>query len=823
MLRTLRALSITLAACGLFPAADSAAERGAGMRFDIPAQSLDDALNAVAETASVQLSYPGALSEGLRSPALSGRYMVDQALDQLLEGTGLGYRFVDDRTLTLHRPNPLDALLAEARRPIDYAQVTPPARDKPPAPAKKSEEGPTILPEMTVTASPTDETSYNAYSATTATKTDTPIMETPFSVQVVPQQVLQDQQVFRLEKALQNISGVIQSPVNQGLSDGFVIRGFSSQNTYRDGFFIPDILSGGTSKRDTANLERIEVLKGPGSLLYGRTEPGGIINMVTKQPLATPYYSLQQQFGSFDFYRTTADATGPITQDDTLLYRVNLAYENASSFRDFVDNERFFLAPVLRWNISPRTQATFELEYSHFDDAVDPGIPAIGNRPAPVPRERLLGEPLNDRNIGDRVLAGFHWSHAFNENWTLQHRFSAEFLNFDNSSLFHFFPTPDGSDGNILRFFNHGPDTRSNRYSTSLNLTGKVSTWALKHTLLFGFDYFRIDDDLRGRNCCQPAPPFNIFHPVYLTAAPVLDPALNSDVRFTQSWYGLYLQDQIELPYNLFALAGFRYDNAVGRNNVAKLTTSEDDQVSPRGGLLWRPLPWLSLYGSYTENFGASNSLFNLDRKILPPQTAQQWETGIKTEFWDGRLSATVAYFDLTKQNIRVPDPTNPLRSRTIGEAESRGVEFDVAGEILPGWRVIGAYTYMPFAEITKDVGFDGGPGNTGNRLLGAPRNFGSFWNTFEFQGGNLKGLKLGAGVVASGEMQGVPENTFQLPGYAIVNLLASYSMKVGPTKLTAQINVDNLLDETYFPGASFGQIHFGAPRTFLGSIRVEF
>lgn len=300
--------------------------------------------------------------------------------------------------------------------------------------------------------------------------------------------------------------------------------------------------------------------------------------------------------------------------------------------------------------------------------------------------------------------------------------------------------------------------------------------------------------------------------------------APNSDADRTQSWYGLYFQDQIELPYDLFALAGFRYDNAVGRNNLLDLTTTEDDRVSPRGGLPWRPIHWLSLYGSYTENFGVSNSCFRTDGQIIPPETAQQWETGIKTEFWDGRLSATFSYFDLTKQNIAVVDPTNPLLTRTIGEAESRGVELDVAGEVLPGWRVIGAYSYLPFAEITKDVGFDGGPGNTGNRFFLAPRNFGSLWSTYEFQGGDLSGLKLGAGMVAVGQREGNPDNTFQLPGFAIVNLLASYQWKLGPTKLTAQLNLDNLLDKTYFVGTNTANtITPGAPRTFLGSIRVEF
>jgi len=166
----------------------------------------------------------------------------------------------------------------------------------------------------------------------------------------------------------------------------------------------------------------------------------------------------------------------------------------------------------------------------------------------------------------------------------------------------------------------------------------------------------------------------------------------------------------------------------------------------------------------------------------------------------------------------------NPVNTVTIGEAESRGVEFDVAGEILPGWRMIGAYSHLPFSEITKDVGFDGGLSNQGKRLFLAPRHAGSFWNTYEFLGGHLRGLKLGAGVVAVGQREGDPGNTFQLPGFATVNLLASYQWKLGPTKLTAQLNVDNLLDKTYFTGTNSGlNITPGAPRTFLGALRVEF
>jgi iron complex outermembrane receptor protein len=310
----------------------------------------------------------------------------------------------------------------------------------------------------------------------------------------------------------------------------------------------------------------------------------------------------------------------------------------------------------------------------------------------------------------------------------------------------------------------------------------------------------------------------DIFNPVYLTQAPEFGPT-TYPVNTTTSWYGVYFQDQIELPYDVFALGGVRYDSADIRDNLSKTITSDDNQVSLRGGLLWRPIPELSLYGSYTENFGASNGL-DADGKSLPPQTAQQWETGIKTELWDGRFTGTLAYFELTKQNLAVPDPANPVRSRAIGEAEIHGLEFDVAGELLPGWRLIGAYSYLPFAKVT-----DHGAGeNQGNRLPLAPRHAGSLWSTYEFEGGDLQGLKFGAGVRAVGQREGNPGNSYQLPGYVTVGLMASYGINVGPSRVSLQLNLDNLIDKTYFLGSNGGShIQFGAPRTFLGSVRVDF
>lgn len=774
----------------------------ASTTLNISAGPLPAALDKAAKYLNLEIAYDPELLSKYQAPVLKGSYEASEVLSQLLGGSG----FIAVKT----GPNRYNIILAsEAGKSLENI-----------------ENKVTRLPVVVVTERLSTDSPYNTRyirsNTLTATRTDTPIMETPFSVQTVPQQILRDQQAIRLDTAAQNVSGVIQVPTNGGLSDGFLIRGFASQSIYRNGVFMPDALGGGTTRREMANIEQVEILKGPGSILFGRADPGGIINTVTKQPLATPYYSLQQQIGTFDFYRTAVDATGPVTKVDTLLYRMNLSYENAGSFRDFIDRESIFFAPTLRWNISPRTQITAELEYQNFNEKPDSGIPSLGSRPAPVPRNLALHEPLNNKNKGDRQFYGINWSHEFNDNWSINHRLSAELFDFAVKGLFYNSAAPDGS---IDRFFNNAPSTVSNRYQSSINLIGNVTTGMLQHTLLFGYDYFFFEDRING-NCCAAAPAFNILNPSYMMAAPVLDPTDNFRVGYKQSWHGAYFQDQIKLPYNFHILAGFRYDNAVSRDTVLGLTTSADDRFSPRGGLLWQPMPWLSLYGSYTENFGASNTLFNIDGQKLSPQTAQQWETGLKTEFWEGRLRSTLSYFNLTKQGIGVPDPANPTRSRAIGEAETRGIEFDIAGEIMKGLNVIATYTYMPFAKVTRDVGFSGLPGDTGNqgnRLFLAAKHFGSFWATYDFQSSELRGFRIGAGVLGIGEREGNPANTYQLPKYVIGNLMASYRLKVGATRVSAQLNVNNVTGEKYFNGNGVSFITPGAPRTVLGSLRIEY
>jgi iron complex outermembrane recepter protein len=292
----------------------------------------------------------------------------------------------------------------------------------------------------------------------------------------------------------------------------------------------------------------------------------------------------------------------------------------------------------------------------------------------------------------------------------------------------------------------------------------------------------------------------------------------------------LYAQDQIALPFNLHLLAGFRYDHAKIKSadtfgGVTSTTKSKQEKIKPRVGLVWQPIKELSFYGNYVENFGVPN-LFSVgvDGNPLKAETAQQWEAGIKSELLDGRFSATVAWFQLTKQNIPTghPDPALAALGFSVqtGEARNEGIELDVAGEILPGWQVFANYAYID-SEITKT-----NDGTQGNRFPNVPKHGGSVWTTYDFQQNMLRGIKVGGGFVARGEREVNQENDAQMPGYLLVNLMAGYAFTVGRSRVTAQLNIENVLDKEYFPSsAGFGRsrIDVGTPRMFLGSVKIEY
>lgn len=389
--------------------------------------------------------------------------------------------------------------------------------------------------------------SYRVPNSSTATGTDTPILETPFSVQVIPKEVIRDQQAIRIEEVLGNVSSVNTLGTDGGRDANFNIRGFGSRfgsrvPVLRDGFRQYDQFQG---IPEISNLEQIEVLKGPSSILYGQIEPGGIINLVPKKPLSEPFYEIELQAGNRDFVRPRIDFSGPLTSDGNLLYRLNALYKHEDNFRGF-DNatDRVAIAPSLTWKISDRTKAEFSLEYIYNRGPADFGLTSFGNGVAPVPRDRVINNP-DDTVTTNFLSLGYNFEHQFNDNWKIRNGFRYLSYTYDYSVVALPFIVEDA---NVTRFY-ASQESKSNSYSLYTNVIGKFETGSVKHTLTVGVDLNRTDGSSITLFDADNPSTINIFDPDYnavpkppKSALPPFDNTVTTSDRL-----GVYLQDQIKL------------------------------------------------------------------------------------------------------------------------------------------------------------------------------------------------------------------------------------------------------------------------------------
>ncbi|MBE9001844.1 MULTISPECIES: TonB-dependent receptor [unclassified Nostoc] len=659
---------------------------------------------------------------------------------------------------------------------------------------------------------------YRVPEASGATRTDTPIRDIPQSIQVIPRQVLKDQQITRLTDAIRNVSGIVEGDSFAGTVDNFNIRGFDFNSTFRDGFREP-----GDTLRELANIEQIEVLKGPASVLYGNAEPGGIINLVTKRPLSTPYYSADFSAGNFSYYRPSIDISGPLNPDKSLLYRLNVAYENGSSFRDFVDSERSFFGPIFDLKLSDKTNLLVNVDYLKDERTFDQGLVAFGRGIADIPTSRFLGEP-GDRREVEEVNVGYRLEHRFNENLTLRNAFR-----YTSNDSFDYRAQPldlDEGTGELSRNFRSNDDY-TERYSLQTDLVSKFTTGSIQHTLLVGLDLARQKSDGSQRRLPGGlTPSINIFDPVYnLISRPGLSELTNvvRDGNSKTETLGIYLQDQIAFSDNFKLLIGGRFDT-VDQNQFNRLsetrTIQYDEAFTPRIGIVYQPIQPISLYASYSRSF-APNFAQSADNTFLEPERGTQYEVGVKVDLND-KLSATLAAYEITKTNIGTANPNDPDGfSLPIGEQRSRGIELDVAGEILPGWNIIAAYGYTD-AIVTESNDF-----RVGSRVAKVPEHKASLWTTYQFLQGNLTGLGFGLGLYYLSDRVGgdLPtldsDDTFTLPSYLRTDAAIYYKRD----NWRAAINIENLFGTRYFESFNFGRntVIPGAPFTVIGTISFEF
>jgi iron complex outermembrane recepter protein len=656
---------------------------------------------------------------------------------------------------------------------------------------------------------------YYVPDASSGTRTDTPIRDIPQSIQVIPQEILEDQQVNRLDEALSNVSGTTFGGAlgNTGLN--FNIRGFDETPVLLDGFRQFGSVSLGSP--EIANLDRVEVLKGPASILYGEVQPGGVINLVSKQPLKTPSYEAELSLGNREFVEPNIDFSAPLTEDGKLAYRLNALYRHNDGFIDFAqDFDRWFIAPVVSWQIGKNTDLTVQLEYTDEIAPLENGLVASGDGIVEdVPFERNISE-LDDFTDKQRLNLGYNLEHRWSKNWKLRNAFRYNNRNIKDLSVLPF--EFEENTGTLTRFSGLR-QTNIKSYSLQTNVVGEFTTGAIAHTLLMGVDLNRTDEVEDTKIGSNPLL-LNIFDPVYeaITEADFDEIPATFDLDTQTDRLGVYLQDQVAIADQLKLLAGLRYDTVeknVVDNASNSETTQNDDAVIPRIGIVYQPIPALSLYGSYSQSFTPSAETTS-NGDPLTAERGKGFEVGVKSELFAKKVLATLAYFNITKQNVANPDPIDPLSSIATGEEQSQGIEFDLSGEILPGWKLITSYAYID-AEVAEDSVIP-----VGNRLYNTPEHSASLWTTYEIQQGNLQGLGFGGGFNFVGERQGDLDNSFTVDSYFLANAAIFYQQD----DWRLALNFKNLFDLDYISATNNSRTNGnepGAPLTVIGSVAVKF
>ncbi|NER79550.1 MAG: TonB-dependent siderophore receptor [Leptolyngbya sp. SIO1D8] len=662
---------------------------------------------------------------------------------------------------------------------------------------------------------------YVEPNTSTATRTDIPLRDVPQSIQVIPREVLEDQQVIRLNDALRNVSGVVAAD-QTGASQRFILRGFDDPAILRDGFRLTFGGVGNAGVQELSNLETIEVLKGPASILFGAVEPGGVINLVTKQPLSEPFYELGLRVGNRSLLEPRIDISGPLDEDGRVLYRLNALYRNEDSFRDFdVDFNQFFIAPVVSWQISDLTDLTINFEYLDSEGPSDSGLVALGDEVADIPFDRVLGE-LEDFFQSEIIRVGYDFEHRFNENWKIRNAFRFNSFDIESSEQFVALGLNEAT-GDLVRSLLSSSQNQE-VFELQTNVVGEFNTGSIEHTLLFGVDLFRRDNPRFDTFGVLSPQIINIFDPVYSDSRP--DPTTNPifiDNDTQTDALGVYIQDQISLLDNLKLLLGVRYEtveqevtnNPTFFNPVGSEINQNEDAFSPRIGLVYQPIEVVSLYGSFSRSF-APNTGTTFEGDLLEPERGEQFEIGARAEFLEGRLTTNLALFNTTKENVETPDPDNFGSVVATGEQRSRGIELDVAGEVLPGWNIIANYAYTD-ADITEDNG-----DMEGNRLFGVPEHNFNLWTTYDIQDGPLTGLGFGLGLNYVSERFGDNDNSFVLDSYFLTNAAISYERD----NWRAGLNIRNLFDVDYIEGTQNSRLSFISPGegfTVIGSFSIEF
>lgn len=693
----------------------------------------------------------------------------------------------------------------------------------------QSQDAAQVLPPVKVQGQRED---YKAPDTATGNRTATPNLQSPQSVQVVPRAVIEDQNALQLADALRNVSGVqFDFGFNGSAMPLTILRGFPSVSMTAMG-----AMSGGSTYYidgskvagvpvNMANVQSVEVVKGPASVLYGRAEPGGLVNVVSKPIGTVPALSVEQTVGQYGLSRTALEASGALNDERSLRGRVSASYYRADSIRDFVKDKLGAFSAALAWQPSAQTTVTATLDYSDQRYRTDYGVPAVGNRPADLPWSRQFND-APELSQAKTTSLRLELDHRLSADWQLKGKLLS--LRSDTKEV-DIAPyrvdlgagtTPDAScpgTGNpICRYyFNVRPEGRYQLDQVNVDLIGKLEAGGLHHTVLLGVDAYSARKT--GAMYFQQVSAVDINNPSLGHSAALNLSSPVPDIDDRNRWTSIYVQDQLTLGQGVFLTAALRHDRTSAIYAAPGTAPNRASFTTPRLGAVWQFAANQAVYAQYQDAVTTNNGRDTVTGAALPAERGRQFEVGHKIELFEGRLTSTVALYELTKRNRagQVPIAEAPYYNiLTVGKARSRGLEWDVSGQVTRSVSVITSYAYTD-TRVLED------PSYQGKKLANVARHTGSVWARYALD----SQWSTGAGVFAQGQREGDLGNTFQLPGYARVDAMLAYKFGWAGAKASLQLNVDNVFDKKYFTAShpwAQDWIKLGSPLAARATLRLD-
>lgn len=775
-LRTTTLAAAICATLGGFPvqvamAQEAGASKQQTYTFNIPAGPLEQALVQLSSATGTTVSFTPDRVKGIEAPALKGTYTAQSALSRVLAGSGL---------------------VAQALPNGSYS-VQPMAAN--------------MLKPVTVSAAGMDESAYgpvDGYVATRSaagTKTDALLIETPQSISVVTADQMEKQGADTLAEALKYTPNIapLDGDINALSITGFTMRGFNitgSEPLYVNGSRFP--VNSFSAAEQPYLFERVEVLRGPASVLYGQAAPGGIINLVTKQPTLKRVRELKLATDSYGSAQTNVDAGGRLTEDGKWSYRVTGLVRDGKTRIDEVPDDRRAIQAGLQWSPTDDTDLTMRGNYQTTETVWNPGKPEDGSM-LPNPNGEydpnvFLGEPGFDNYDAERFTLGYLLEHRFSD--ALKARQSV--LWYDAEINWSYLSTgdPDPVDRRMVSRFPGVRGDSDQGWSIDNQLMGEFQHGRFMHTVLAGLSFSQ--SDFKRGQARGSVDPIDGFDPVY--GAPVaLNPSeTTTDNKSTQ--LGVYMQDQVTFADKWVALIGGRWDDAKIKDKLAGSTTSDDSAFTYRAGLVRLFDNGVAPYITYSQSFQPQTGS-DFEGKSFVPTEGKQYEAGIKYQPLGTNAMVTVSVFDITQQNVVTVDLANPNFSEQTGEVQSKGYEVE-AKTSLNQLDLIASYAFVD-AEVTES-----NSGNEGNVPTSAPRHTAALWADYRLASGVLSGMNLGGGVQYTGESYNL-DNSIKVPSYTVVNAAVGYEYD----RWQFDLNVNNLLGEEYISRCTFN-CFYGAERS---------